>query len=116
MGDYEWMTYAQAGAKVEAVGSALVGAGVAPGDRVGVYGANSPEWMIAMQVRWVEVEGEWRGVATRRRATWGHRPFFFGQKNDRAARPRARALSAARAGSTARGQGRQQRKGDGAAG
>lgn len=50
MGDYQWMTYAETAAKVDAVGSALAGAGVKPKDRVGVYGANSPEWMIAMQV------------------------------------------------------------------
>ena len=59
MGDFEWMTYAEAAAKVDAVGAALAGrAALAKGDRVGVYGANSPEWMIAMQVRVCERERE----------------------------------------------------------
>jgi acyl-CoA synthetase (AMP-forming)/AMP-acid ligase II len=43
------MTYAEMDAKVTAVGSALVGAGVAKGGAVGVYAANSPEWMITMK-------------------------------------------------------------------
>ena len=62
MGDFEWMTYAETAAKVDAVGAALAGAGVAAGARVGVYGANSPEWMVAMQVKRERGGGEERGT------------------------------------------------------
>ncbi|KAF8060497.1 LACS4 [Scenedesmus sp. PABB004] len=48
-GPYEWLSYAQTAARVEAVASGLAGLGVQPGQRVGVYGVNCPEWMIAMQ-------------------------------------------------------------------
>lgn len=48
---YSWLTYSETGERVAAIGSALVKAGLQPHGRVGVYGANSPEWMIAMQVR-----------------------------------------------------------------
>lgn len=37
--------------QVAAIGSAMVKSGLLPHGRVGVYGANSPEWMMAMQVR-----------------------------------------------------------------
>lgn len=37
--------------QVAAIGSAMVKVGLEPHARVGVYGANSPQWMIAMQVR-----------------------------------------------------------------
>ncbi|KAI3429472.1 hypothetical protein D9Q98_005564 [Chlorella vulgaris] len=46
---YSWLTYSETGERVAAIGSALVKAGLQPHGRVGVYGANSPEWMIAMQ-------------------------------------------------------------------
>ena len=47
---FEWATYAAVGARVDAVASALVAAGLAaPGTRVGVFGANCPDWMVAMQ-------------------------------------------------------------------
>jgi long-chain acyl-CoA synthetase len=47
---FEWMTYAAVGARVDAVSSALVKAGVsAQGTRIGVFGANCPAWMVAMQ-------------------------------------------------------------------
>jgi long-chain acyl-CoA synthetase len=49
-GPYEWQTYAEVGARVDAVGTALARARVGAGGRVGVYGVNSPEWMITMQV------------------------------------------------------------------
>jgi len=39
------------GLAVWQVGSALLELGVEPKDRVGVFGANCPEWMLAMQVR-----------------------------------------------------------------
>lgn len=49
-GDYQWQSYAEVGARVEAVGSGVdLLCGVKKGDCVGVYGTNSPEWMIAMQ-------------------------------------------------------------------
>jgi hypothetical protein len=47
---YSWLTYKETAERAAAVGSALVKVGLAPHGRVGVYGANSPEWMIAMQV------------------------------------------------------------------
>ncbi|EFN60000.1 hypothetical protein CHLNCDRAFT_29209 [Chlorella variabilis] len=46
---YAWRTYKQTAEEAAAIGSALVKVGLAPHGRVGVYGANSPEWMIAMQ-------------------------------------------------------------------
>ena len=45
------MTYLEAAARVEAAGSALVARGISPKERIGVFGTNCPEWMIAMQVR-----------------------------------------------------------------
>ena len=57
-GDYQWQSYAEVGARVEAVGSgAALLCGVNKGDRVGVYGTNSPEWMIAMQACNRQVSG-----------------------------------------------------------
>lgn len=49
-GAYSWLTYKEAGEQADAIGSAMVAAGVEPHGRCGIYGANSPEWMIAMQV------------------------------------------------------------------
>jgi long-chain acyl-CoA synthetase len=46
---YTWLTYRQTEEQIAAIGSAMVKVGLAPHARVGVYGANSPEWMIAMQ-------------------------------------------------------------------
>lgn len=46
------MTYGEAGAAVAQIAAALSGLGLARQERVGVYGANSQEWMIAMQVGW----------------------------------------------------------------
>ena len=48
---FSWMTYAEVGEAVAEVGAAMAHCGVAPQGRAGVYGANSPEWMMAMQVR-----------------------------------------------------------------
>lgn len=44
-----WRTwaYAEARAEVEALASGLVAAGLAPGDRVGLFSPNRPEWTIA---------------------------------------------------------------------
>lgn len=47
---YSWLTYKATAELAAAVGSALTKVGLAPHGRVGVYGANSPEWMVAMQV------------------------------------------------------------------
>jgi long-chain acyl-CoA synthetase len=47
---YTWLTYRQTAEQSAEIGSALVKVGLEPHGRVGVYGANSPEWMIAMQV------------------------------------------------------------------
>jgi long-subunit acyl-CoA synthetase (AMP-forming) len=49
-GPYEWLTYGEVNKKVEAIASGLAGLGVKAGDRVGVYGVNCCEWMMAMQV------------------------------------------------------------------
>ncbi|PSC74925.1 long chain acyl-synthetase 4-like [Micractinium conductrix] len=46
---YSWLTYKATAELAAAVGSALTKVGLAPHGRVGVYGANSPEWMVAMQ-------------------------------------------------------------------
>ncbi|KAL4427692.1 hypothetical protein ABPG75_001781 [Micractinium tetrahymenae] len=46
---YSWLTYKQTSEQVADIGCALVKVGLQPHGRVGVYGANSPEWMIAMQ-------------------------------------------------------------------
>mmetsp|Transcript_20118 Transcript_20118/g.50689 ORF Transcript_20118/g.50689 Transcript_20118/m.50689 type:complete len:653 (-) Transcript_20118:97-2055(-) len=48
-GPYTFETYAQIGKKVDAMGAALTGRGVQPKSAVGVYGANCPQWMVAMQ-------------------------------------------------------------------
>lgn len=50
-GDYVFKTYAEVQKDVIQIASALRGLGIEPGQRVGVFGANCPEWMIAMQVR-----------------------------------------------------------------
>ncbi|KAK9817123.1 hypothetical protein WJX72_009841 [[Myrmecia] bisecta] len=47
--DYKWITYSQAGKQVEDLGSALSAVGVQAHGRCGIFGANSPEWMLAMQ-------------------------------------------------------------------
>ncbi|GBF96698.1 hypothetical protein Rsub_09440, partial [Raphidocelis subcapitata] len=48
-GDFAWLTYGETGERVARLASALAGFGLAAKDRVAVYGANSPEWMMAMQ-------------------------------------------------------------------
>lgn len=50
-GDFEWLTYGETAALVAQVASALAKQGLGRQDRVGVYGVNCAEWMIAMQVR-----------------------------------------------------------------
>lgn len=46
---FQWLSYEAANIRVEAVGSALAAAGMKPHSRIGILGANCPEWMIAMQ-------------------------------------------------------------------
>ena len=46
---YAWMTYAEAQTRVSHIGAALKSLKVAPGDTVGIYATNSPEWMLAMK-------------------------------------------------------------------
>lgn len=48
-GDFEFMTYKEAGELVAQIASYLAKLGLKAEDRVGVYGANCEEWMIAMQ-------------------------------------------------------------------
>jgi long-chain acyl-CoA synthetase len=48
-GEYEWMTYSEVNEKVSLIGSAMAAVGLEAHGRVGVYGPNSPEWMMAMQ-------------------------------------------------------------------
>lgn len=47
---YKWMTYEETAARVKEVASGLAALGLTAGQRVGVYGVNCPEWMMAMQV------------------------------------------------------------------
>lgn len=49
-GAYKWRTYKETMEEVDAIGSAMAAVGMQPHGRCGVYGANSPEWMIALQV------------------------------------------------------------------
>ena len=44
--DVRW-TYAEFGARVDRVARALVGAGLQPGDRVGIWAPNCAEWLLA---------------------------------------------------------------------
>lgn len=47
---FTYITYAEAGVQVRHIGSAMQAVGLKAHDRAGVFGANSPEWMIALQV------------------------------------------------------------------
>jgi long-chain acyl-CoA synthetase len=51
VGGYQWMTYSETAERVVEVASGLAALGLTAGNRVGVYGVNCPEWMMAMQVR-----------------------------------------------------------------
>lgn len=48
-GPYFWKSYKETYEEVLCVGSALTHLGAKPGSRVGIYGANCPQWAIAMQ-------------------------------------------------------------------
>ncbi|GAB2234535.1 hypothetical protein Drorol1_Dr00003790 [Drosera rotundifolia] len=48
-GPYAWKTYKQVYDEVLNIGSALRACGAEPGARIGIYGPNCPEWIIAME-------------------------------------------------------------------
>ncbi|KAJ4969468.1 hypothetical protein NE237_016169 [Protea cynaroides] len=49
VGPYLWKTYREVYEEVLLVGSALRASGAEPGSRVGIYGSNCPEWIMAME-------------------------------------------------------------------
>ena len=49
-GAYVWQTYKEIGEKVDAIAGGIMHLGHQAHGRIGVYGINSPEWMITMQV------------------------------------------------------------------
>ncbi|CAA6653874.1 unnamed protein product [Spirodela intermedia] len=49
LGAYLWKTYGEVFKEVLHIGSALRHLGAEPGSRVGIYGINCPQWIIAMQ-------------------------------------------------------------------
>ncbi|KAG9457767.1 hypothetical protein H6P81_002275 [Aristolochia fimbriata] len=50
VGGYLWKTYKEVYNDVINIGSALQAVGAKPGSRVGIYGSNCPQWVVAMQV------------------------------------------------------------------
>ncbi|XP_041990996.1 long chain acyl-CoA synthetase 1 isoform X2 [Salvia splendens] len=48
-GPYKWKTYKQVYEEVLQAGSALRAHGYEPGARVGIYGMNCPQWVVAME-------------------------------------------------------------------
>lgn len=46
---YEWITYNEVQEKVKALGSAILGAGVNPKGKVGIFSSNTMSWMLSMQ-------------------------------------------------------------------
>uniref|UniRef100_A0A7N0ZX83 Long-chain-fatty-acid--CoA ligase n=1 Tax=Kalanchoe fedtschenkoi TaxID=63787 RepID=A0A7N0ZX83_KALFE len=48
-GPYIWKTYKEVYEEVLVVGAALRASGAEPGARVGIYGANCPQWIVAME-------------------------------------------------------------------
>ncbi|CAL0316504.1 unnamed protein product [Lupinus luteus] len=49
IGPYNWKTYKEVYDEVLHIGSALRASGAEPGSRIGVYGANCPQWIVAME-------------------------------------------------------------------
>ncbi|XP_013623400.1 PREDICTED: long chain acyl-CoA synthetase 1 isoform X2 [Brassica oleracea var. oleracea] len=49
VGPYMWKTYKEAYGEVLQIGSAIRALGAEPGCRVGIYGVNCPQWIIAME-------------------------------------------------------------------
>ena len=54
---YEFITYREAAERVAALASGFAGLGLKAGDRVGIFGPNCLEWMLAMQARAPAAEG-----------------------------------------------------------
>ncbi|VFQ73854.1 unnamed protein product [Cuscuta campestris] len=48
-GPYAWKTYSEAFQEILQAGSALRAHGVEPGARIGIYGSNCPQWIVAME-------------------------------------------------------------------
>ncbi|KMT10007.1 hypothetical protein BVRB_5g122220 [Beta vulgaris subsp. vulgaris] len=48
-GPYVWKTYRNVYEEVLKIGSALRACGAQPGARIGIYGANCPQWIVAME-------------------------------------------------------------------
>lgn len=48
-GPYLWKTYKEVYDEVLHIGSALRASGAEPGSRVGIYGSNCPQWIVAME-------------------------------------------------------------------
>ncbi|PSS06077.1 Long chain acyl-CoA synthetase [Actinidia chinensis var. chinensis] len=48
-GPYLWKTYKEVYEEVLHVGSALRASGAEPGSRIGIYGSNCPQWIVAME-------------------------------------------------------------------
>ncbi|KAM6558827.1 hypothetical protein CsatA_028066 [Cannabis sativa] len=48
-GPYNWKTYKEVHEEVLQIGSALRASGAEPGSRIGIYGSNCPEWIVAME-------------------------------------------------------------------
>nr|GMD08698.1 long chain acyl-CoA synthetase 2 [Ipomoea batatas] len=48
-GSYVWMTYEESYNTAKRIGSAIRKCGVNPGEKCGIYGSNSPEWIMAME-------------------------------------------------------------------
>ncbi|KAL3535092.1 hypothetical protein ACH5RR_003553, partial [Cinchona calisaya] len=48
-GPYVWKTYKQVYEETLCAGSALRAHGIQPGARVGIYGSNCPQWIVAME-------------------------------------------------------------------
>ena len=47
---YEWLTYRESGELAANVAAAFGAVGVQAHNRCGIFGVNSPQWMLAMQV------------------------------------------------------------------
>lgn len=60
-GEFVFLKYGETAERVAWIASCLANLGLSRQDRVGVYGANCPEWMIAMQVgaRGRKASGRW---------------------------------------------------------
>ncbi|XP_010270843.1 PREDICTED: long chain acyl-CoA synthetase 1-like isoform X1 [Nelumbo nucifera] len=49
LGPYVWKTYKEVYEEVFNIGSALRTSGAEPGSRIGIYGSNCPQWIVAME-------------------------------------------------------------------